>query len=231
MFKLFAVAALGAAALTAAPAAAVTYDAFASFTGVQGAGGFSYGTTDGTVFTPFAVNTNCYVAGALCLADLPFSVAAVSKSATAFTQGGIVVPNDRLVVVPVNTALSTYVAFTIGQSNDYTYSAEFNQQTTNPAVGDVTITEFYTPFGGATQLFPTGGVNQGQPDIFTGFSTFLNAGDVIGYIIDRNGDNTSDATGVSFVVSQVPEPASWALMIAGFGMVGVASRRRSALAA
>ena len=229
MFKLLAAAALALASV--APASAVTYDAFASFTGVQGNGGFSYGTTDGTVFTPFAVNTNCYLAGALCLADLPFSVAAVSKSATAFTQGGVVVPTDRLVVVPVASALSTYVAFTIGQTNDYTYSAEFNQQTSNPALGDVTITEFYTPLGGTTQLFPTGGVNQGQPDIFTGFSTFLSAGDVIGYIIDKNGDNTSDGTGVSFVVSQVPEPASWALMIAGFGMVGVASRRRSALAA
>nr|WP_255696745.1 PEPxxWA-CTERM sorting domain-containing protein [Sandaracinobacteroides sayramensis] len=29
----------------------------------------------------------------------------------------------------------------------------------------------------------------------------------------------------------VPEAATWALMIAGFGLVGVASRRRRALAA
>ena len=29
----------------------------------------------------------------------------------------------------------------------------------------------------------------------------------------------------------VPEPASWALMIAGFGLVGIAARRRSAVAA
>ncbi len=226
MLKLLAAATLALAAL--APASAVTYDAFASFTGVQGAGGFSYGDTDGTVFTPFAVNTNCYLAGAQCLAALPFSVAAVSKSATAFTQGGIVVPTDRLVVVPGAGLLSTYIAFTIGQSNDYTYTAEFNQQSSNPAVHKVSITEFYTPFGGVTQLFPVGEVNQGQPDIFTGFSTFLSAGDVIGYIIDKNGDNASDGTGVSFVVSQVPEPTSWALMIAGFGLVGVASRRRVA---
>ncbi|MBV8971435.1 MAG: PEPxxWA-CTERM sorting domain-containing protein, partial [Sphingomonadaceae bacterium] len=29
----------------------------------------------------------------------------------------------------------------------------------------------------------------------------------------------------------VPEPASWVLMIAGFGLIGVAARRRAALAA
>jgi hypothetical protein len=32
-------------------------------------------------------------------------------------------------------------------------------------------------------------------------------------------------------VTTVPEPASWALMIAGFGMIGAAMRRRSALVA
>jgi hypothetical protein len=32
-------------------------------------------------------------------------------------------------------------------------------------------------------------------------------------------------------VSAIPEPASWALMIAGFGMIGAAMRRRSALVA
>jgi hypothetical protein len=33
-----------------------------------------------------------------------------------------------------------------------------------------------------------------------------------------------------FAASAVPEPATWAMMIAGFGLVGVASRRRRTLA-
>ncbi len=37
--------------------------------------------------------------------------------------------------------------------------------------------------------------------------------------------------GVEDVANPVPEPATWALMIAGFGLVGVAMRRRAALAA
>ncbi len=39
------------------------------------------------------------------------------------------------------------------------------------------------------------------------------------------------ASGQSLVAAGVPEPASWALMIAGFGLVGAASRRRRAVAA
>ena len=44
-------------------------------------------------------------------------------------------------------------------------------------------------------------------------------------------NNTENWSGLTFGLA-VPEPATWALMIAGFGMVGVAARRRkSALAA
>ena len=41
-----------------------------------------------------------------------------------------------------------------------------------------------------------------------------------------NGDTTSFIDGVA--LTAVPEPASWALMLAGFGLIGVAARRRSA---
>ena len=42
-------------------------------------------------------------------------------------------------------------------------------------------------------------------------------------------DNTAFIDDVT--LTAVPEPAAWALMVAGFGMIGFAARRRSALAA
>lgn len=58
----------------------------------------------------------------------------------------------------------------------------------------------------------------------TGF--FLTGG--TSYTLSFNGLATDDRT--SFIdnvaISSVPEPSSWALLITGFGLVGVASRRR-----
>lgn len=43
------------------------------------------------------------------------------------------------------------------------------------------------------------------------------------YWDSNNDDNTGQ---ISFNISAIPEPASWAFMIAGFGIVGAAARRR-----
>ena len=42
-------------------------------------------------------------------------------------------------------------------------------------------------------------------------------------------DNVSIVTGGGGIGSTVPEPASWAFLVAGFGMIGLASRRRGVL--
>ena len=72
---------------------------------------------------------------------------------------------------------------------------------------------------------------------FMGFtSTSANIGS---FVFSRLRDDTGDTIGLDNFVSSglagggtVPEPAAWVMMIAGFGLVGVAARRRSvALAA
>ncbi len=65
--------------------------------------------------------------------------------------------------------------------------------------------------------------------------------DIGSIVFNRSSDNTGDTIGIDDIVSgsfgtTVPEPASWALMIAGFGMVGAAQRsvlrrRKAVLAA
>jgi hypothetical protein len=55
--------------------------------------------------------------------------------------------------------------------------------------------------------------------------------------LDADGVDISDTLGVSFAsgasyplgAAPIPEPGSWALMVAGFGLAGVALRRRTAL--
>jgi hypothetical protein len=59
----------------------------------------------------------------------------------------------------------------------------------------------------------------GQPNFRGGFVDF--------YGDQRNGNWALDISGVdSVATASVPEPATWGLMIVGFGMVGAAARRR-----
>ena len=52
------------------------------------------------------------------------------------------------------------------------------------------------------------------------------------FINDNDGNSANNLGGVSFRITavSVPEPATWAMMIAGFGLVGLGLRRRRALA-
>jgi PEP-CTERM motif len=45
-------------------------------------------------------------------------------------------------------------------------------------------------------------------------------------VLATNGVNPG-LSGISFLASAIPEPSAWAMMIAGFGLVGAAARRRA----
>lgn len=51
-----------------------------------------------------------------------------------------------------------------------------------------------------------------------------------GYISDEGIDNLI-TNGAGSVVGGVPEPTTWALLVGGFGLVGVAARRRRTVVA
>lgn len=69
----------------------------------------------------------------------------------------------------------------------------------------------------------------GNPTQFLGVNNNFTVGQTgtlnLGYLDSNNYDNTG---AISFTISAVPEPASWALMMLGFGAVGATLRRRPA---
>jgi len=79
-------------------------------------------------------------------------------------------------------------------------------------------------------------VGNGSPDIDASYLhdtlSFVGTGGVetLSFLV-HDGPTDSTDTIVDNVSAGIPEPASWALMIAGFGLAGAALRRRRAIAA
>lgn len=232
--------ALAATAIVAAPAGAQTftnYNAFSSFNGTTASGNFSYGTYGATGFNAFTQTGSCAIAGTICLQSGNSNVPGVYKTAngTAFQTGSVLVPNDALILHP-GTDVATYVLFTVTVPGAYAFSANVGLADVTPT--GVTITTFFT-VGGTTTFEPTdeltangfsgGGGFFELPPLFT-------AGDNLGFLIGNDGDYRYDSTSLaldvtSTTIAAVPEPATWAMMMLGFGMIGFGLRRRSRQAA
>jgi hypothetical protein len=90
------------------------------------------------------------------------------------------------------------------------------------------------PYGG-TVFDPTGsgafsiGLVNGQ-NYTMRFFNFGNLGNTTGFDADGSARALVDWK-ITYANGAVPEPASWAMLIAGFGLVGGAARRRRAIAA
>ena len=228
----FAAAAGLVAAPAAAPAAAVTFDAFTTFDGTQNAGNFVYGYSDFTSGTLFGATGPCAIAGSVCLQEFGIAdVPGVYKSTTtSFQYGTVNVPNDRLLVHPGPNAgdPGVFIAFVAPTAGSYSVSANFSVLDTNPTGVNLT----YAVINGGVPTLLGAGALTNVGNIFNFNDTrLLAANDVLVVVVDRAGNYSNDSTGVNFAVTLVPEPATWALMIGGFAMTGFAARRRRIVAA
>ena len=61
-----------------------------------------------------------------------------------------------------------------------------------------------------------------------GATRAFGAGEALTLLIGNDGNYQPDTTAVKFSLSTaaIPEPAAWSLLIVGFGLTGVALRRR-----
>ena len=100
------------------------------------------------------------------------------------------------------------------------------------AVADVNpsgvVFEAFSPFA----VTPIATLTSSNPSFaHAAYPLTFAAGDTVGFAVNYDGVYYNDSTAINVTLTAVPEPASWALMIAGFGLVGVAARRRAAAAA
>lgn len=217
---------LGALAL-ASGAQAATYDAFTSFNGVQGAGGFRYVKLSGVPGVPPVTLTSsspCIVTSDACLQD-GANLPGVYKSSTSFDEGTYHVPDDRLLIHP-GAANPLGIFFIAPEAAVYDYEVSFNVLDDSPTgVGIASGTN-----AGGIQVAAPLGVIGSFNSTFTHTGTVsLAKGQYLGFFVNNAGNYSNDSTGfnLTLTTAAVPEPAAWALMIAGFGLVGAAARRKA----
>ncbi len=224
---LAAAAVLALAGAAATPAAATTYDAFTSFDGTQGAGGFYYGLFDDTgpswAFTPFTANTNCAFTGSTCLqlaadGNVP---GAYKSTTTSFQYNSVNVPDNALLLHPGPDAGQDAAVFFIApKSGMYTLSVE-------AFLADIHPTGVIIVGIDGNHAYPINELTAANPSLSFNGGGWLNAGEVVGIAVDYDGTYNNDSTGLNVTfTSSAPEPAAWAFMIAGFALAGAALRRR-----
>jgi len=151
------------------------------------------------------------------------------------------------------TSLQSY-AFSAGDVVRYTLTLGGNQRNVDSDGfflgfnfgGDTSLVDFgynFANLGGNDQIVFSGttlgistGYNIAGSENFGSYSLFLKAGNA-GTLNFFTGTGSADNVGplldkvtLSIASGAVPEPAAWAMMLAGFGLVGTAMRRRQKMA-
>jgi hypothetical protein len=232
-------AAVAAATLTLAATptfAATVYDAvkdFSDTTSINVNGVWSYGYFNGSDFVPYNVVTLVGSGGYGWTSSTwaPHGVPAVVGNETegpilyaTVKQGNDVLnvhPGGSLTSGTGGTDYDSIVRFTAPVTSLYSYSGFFRVLDTKKPNG------VKVSVGSSTQTL-TGPF--GSESNFSGL-VHLSAGSTFDFRVNRAGDYYYDSTGLSASITAVPEPATWAMMIIGFGAAGSMIRRRRAVVA
>nr|WP_295661611.1 FxDxF family PEP-CTERM protein [Polymorphobacter sp.] len=170
------------------------------------------------------------------------TLAAAALMATQASAVTKIVSLGAIVVPPTQTS-SIGITFAANGMNSGLYEFTVSQPKTagvssftNSAVGGTGSFEFssiglYSGLGTGGTLLKTGMIVPragGTTQAYLGDYTFT-AGNsyTIAYSGTVEGKPASVGSSITFALAAVPEPASWALMVAGFGLVGFAARRRT----
>ena len=110
----------------------------------------------------------------------------------------------------------------IGAASDATISFSWSYHTND--VDGPTFDPFFYLNGGLTQLTNSGGPNSQSGS----FSALVSAGDIFGFNQHSLDSIFGSATTTisNFNVTPVPEPETYAMLLAGLSLLGFAARRR-----
>lgn len=201
-------------AATATTAGAVTYDPFAGFSAASNPNGvYSYGyeATLGGALTLFTTS------GAANGQPSSWTSPAVDRYL------GVYKLTTTLLQHPGPNGQFSILRLTLPGSGLYRISGAYSN-------GDNATTDVHVLTNGTGVV--TGAIAGPGTSTAFDFRQRLAAGSTVDFAVGNGGNYYYyDSTLLSATVTSVPEPASWALLIAGFAMVGVAARRRSALTA
>lgn len=248
--------ALGALPLASAASAAVTLDLVGNFGSPAfsyGSGNFSGATPS---FNAFASQyDDCFnVTGLSCVTSGPSGATPGSSNLPGIGLGlaalhfiTVDVPAATLWSHPGNSAdADAVIRYTAHSAGLYTLAGLFSRLdnmtsgSNDPGNNGVAIAIYKTSGDVTSQLWTStalqgAGVTQGKTANYD-FSALLGAGDSLFYVVADNGNYYNDSTGLrgtitygladTSTLAAVPEPASWALMLGGFGMIGGALRSR-----
>ena len=216
------------AVLAAGLAHASTYDALSSF-GVAGSA-FTFGSGTGAGFTlspDFDADGCSGVTGLACYDNHAgaYSFPAVGKNISAsdpLTFYTNVLPKNLLFIQSLLGQVAT-VRFTAPTSSTYDVTGSFTRIDNSDGSGDgVDVGIVLGALSGVNHLSTTY-----LDTAAFGGPVSLNAGDTLDFYVDALTTTYNDGTGFTVTLSSVPEPATWGLMLAGFGMIGIAGRRRA----
>jgi len=205
-----------AAAVLAGTATAATYDP-----GMQGANAanFRYGYDSGSGFSAFDYATQyhtsgCPIGGTSCFTG-PASFLGVYFAPVDGNYQGALLRSNEVTFHPGPNGEAIGLQFVAPAAGSYKFTGAFRAAD--------------APSGNGVNLFlPNGTALLGvRPDASPfSFNLTLAAGQTAQFSLNSNGSYSYDTTGLSLSVAGVPEPAAWALMIGGFGLIGGTMRHR-----
>ncbi len=207
-------AAVAVAAVSLPAMAAPTFDPVGEFGSPTN---FLFGNTNGGVFAAGTFQSSgCAIGGTSCYAQPNFQGVYLAPTDGTYQGAQLSASEITLHPGPNNGELAT-VRFIAPTAGSYLFSGFF--RAADAPSGDGTTV--FTPNGSS----PLG--LRGSANVTFNFRQFLAEGATADFSVGNGAPGSGysfDTTGLGLSISAVPEPATWAMMILGFGFIGGAMR-------